>query len=144
VSEQRADKVANILSSARQPVIASGLGPTGAPGDASNRRADISLDHLFEGTYSGNAYSVAPHEVGHMFGLPDEYSNLTSGLLAGVQTNYDTLLTSVGLSVPSYGQDTSSIMSNGVDILPGHYATFWEALGLMTQPDIQPSEWTLG
>jgi len=35
-------------------------------------------------------------------------------------------------------------MSNGIDVLPRHYVTLWEALGRMTAPDIAQSEWRIG
>ena len=38
---------------------------------------------------------------------------------------------------------TSSLMSAGVDVLPRHYLTLWEALGQMTSPDITRNEWSI-
>jgi hypothetical protein len=34
-------------------------------------------------------------------------------------------------------------MSVGVDVLPRHYLTIWEALGRMTTPHITQSEWSI-
>ncbi|SMG66008.1 hypothetical protein BMETH_460_1 [methanotrophic bacterial endosymbiont of Bathymodiolus sp.] len=34
-------------------------------------------------------------------------------------------------------------MSVGVDVLPRHYLTLWEALGSMTNPDITRAEWSI-
>jgi hypothetical protein len=34
-------------------------------------------------------------------------------------------------------------MSAGVDVLPRHYVTLWEALGRMTTPDITQAQWSL-
>jgi hypothetical protein len=42
-----------------------------------------------------------------------------------------------------WGDMTASQMSAGVDILPRHYVTLWEALGTMTSPDISQSEWSI-
>ena len=42
-----------------------------------------------------------------------------------------------------WGVDTASQMSAGVDVLPRHYVTLWEALGRMTAPDIAQAEWKL-
>jgi outer membrane protein OmpA-like peptidoglycan-associated protein len=144
LAQQRADAVAGVLRGAglRQPLAITGHGPVGAPNDATNRRADVVVDTAFETTYHGNRYSVTEHEFGHMLGMPDEYSNATTGPLAGVQTSYNGLVTSAGLATPTFGQDTSSQMSNGVDVLPRHYVTLWEALGRMTTPDITQAEWS--
>jgi hypothetical protein len=78
-----------------------------------------------------------------MLGNPDEYANATSGPLAGVQNKWSALVRSAGLSVPTFGEDTSSQMADGVDVLPSHYITLWEALGKMTAPDIKQHEWSL-
>ena len=51
---------------------------------------------------------------------------------------------SAGVQGPAvWGVDTSSQMSNGIDVLPRHYVTLWEALGRMTSPDISQAEWKL-
>jgi len=145
LSQRRADNVAAVLrgASLRQPLRINGRGPVGAPEDAANRRADVVVDTAFETTYASNRYSVSEHEFGHMLGNPDEYSNATTGPLAPVQTQYSSLVTSAGLSVPTFGELTSSQMSAGVDVLPRHYVTLWEALGRMTTPDLTQSDWSL-
>jgi hypothetical protein len=128
-----------------QPIGVSGHGAVGAPDDASNRKADITADHTFESTYAANRYSVGEHEFGHMLGLPDEYQNNTTGTLGAQQTLYTGLVTSAGVQGPAvWGARTSSQMSNGIDVLPRHYVTLWEALGRMTTPDITQAEWKLG
>lgn len=152
LSQQRADSVRAVLQSAgiRQPVRSVGTGQTGAPNDPANRKVNISVDHVFETTYASNRYSVSEHEFGHMIGLPDEYSNagppgptLAANPLGNVQANYSGLLTTAGLTVPTFGQDTSSQMSAGVDVLPRHYLTLWEALGRMTTPDLMQGDWSI-
>lgn len=146
LSRRRADVVKSFLEGqgVRQPVSASSGGTTGPASDPAGRKAEIRVDRTFETTYAGNRYSVAEHEFGHLLGMPDEYSNATGGPLGTAQANYQTLLTSAGLSQTSFGTDTSSQMSNGVDVLPSHYVTMWEALGQMTRPDIQPNQWVIG
>lgn len=145
LSRDRALKVASELAKrgVRQPVRTSGAGPVGAPHDASNRAATVAADTAFETTYASNRYSVSEHEFGHMLGNPDEYSNATTGPLAGVQTKYTGLVTSAGLAAPTFGEDTSSQMSNGVDVLPRHYVTLWEALAKMTSPDLGQADWRI-
>lgn len=146
LADKRAKKVTAVLRSrgARQPLSSPAKAPLGAANDASARKVEITADHTFETTYAGSRYSVSEHEFGHMLGNPDEYSNAKAGTpLGNVQTAYNGLVTSAGLSVPTFGEDTSSQMSNGVDVLPRHYTTLWEALGRMTMLDIKPTEWSL-
>ncbi|TMQ20076.1 MAG: hypothetical protein E6J91_04785 [Deltaproteobacteria bacterium] len=145
LSRRRAEYVAGILRATgmRQPLAITPHGAVGSPNDAANRRVDVVVDTAFETTYSSNRYSVSEHEFGHMLGMPDEYANATSGPLAGVQTKYDALVTSAGLQATTYGQNTSSQMSAGVDVLPRHYVTLWEALGKMTAPTLTQADWSL-
>ena len=144
LSERRANNVAAVLTGAsvRQPIRPSGEGPVGAPDDAASRRVDIEVDHTFETTYSSNRYSVGEHEFGHMLGNLDEYQNQTTGATGARQTQYSALITSAGLNHPTWGDDSSSVMSAGVDVLPRHYVTLWEALGRMTDPDITQAQWS--
>jgi outer membrane protein OmpA-like peptidoglycan-associated protein len=144
LSERRANNVAKTLRDAgiRQPVRPTGRGPVGAPNDAANRRVDVTVDHVFETTYGTNRYAVGEHEFGHMLGNLDEYQNQTTGATGARQTQYGVLVTSAGLNQPNWGDDTSSIMSAGVDVLPRHYVTLWEALARMTAPDIAQAEWS--
>jgi len=146
LARRRAQRAAKALTDAgvRQPVRATGKGPVGAPHDVNNRAATVAADRTFETTYATNRYSVSEHEFGHMLGNPDEYSNAAAATpLGGVQTRYSGLVTSAGLTVPSFGQDTSSQMSAGVDVLPEHYVTLWEALAKMTSPDLGQADWSL-
>ena len=146
LSERRAVAVRGFLSGlgVAQPIGVLGHGPVGVAGDAASRRADISVDHAFEAGYSTNRYSVGEHEFGHMLGLPDEYQNNTTGVLGTQQTLYSGLVTAAGVPGPAvWGVDTASQMSNGIDVLPRHYVTLWEALGRMTTPDIKQNEWTI-
>ncbi|TLD45783.1 MAG: hypothetical protein FAZ92_01940 [Accumulibacter sp.] len=147
LSDRRAAAVRSFLAGlgVPQPIGVLGHGAVGSAGDAGNRRADISVDHSFETTYAANRYSVGEHEFGHMLGLPDEYQNNTSGTLGTQQTLYSGLVTAAGVPGPAvWGVRTSSQMSNGIDVLPRHYVTLWEALGRMTAPDIAQSEWRIG
>jgi|GEM_PF-945473 len=147
LSDRRAAAVRSFLAGlgVPQPIGVLGHGAVGSAGDAANRRADISVDHTFETTYAANRYSVGEHEFGHMLGLPDEYQNNTTGALGAQQTLYSGLVTAAGVAGPAvWGVRTSSQMSNGIDVLPRHYVTLWEALGRMTAPDIAQSEWRIG
>ena len=146
LSDQRAQRVADELAGTgiRQPVRATGKGPIGAPKDPNNRAATVAADTAFETTYAANRYSVSEHEFGHMLGNPDEYANATTGRLGTVQTKYIGLVTSAGMAAPVFGEDTSSQMSAGVDVLPRHYVTLWEALAKMTAPDLGQPDWRIG
>jgi len=127
-----------------QPMGVLGHGPVGAPNDPSNRKVDIIVDHAFESTYASNRYSVGEHEFGHMLGMPDEYRNNTTGRLGAWQTSYMGLVTAAGVPGPAvWGVRTASQMADGVDVLPRHYVTLWEALARMTAPDITQAEWRI-
>jgi outer membrane protein OmpA-like peptidoglycan-associated protein len=146
LADDRANAVADALLAAGvpQPLIIVRSGPVGAPNDAANRKVDIVPSTTFEGTYASNRYSVAEHEFGHTLGLPDEYVNNTTGKNGARQTAIDTLAATAGVAKPDrWGDVTASQMSGGVDVLPRHYLTLWEALGQMTSPDITRNEWTI-
>ena len=146
LSERRAVAVRGFLAAlgVAQPIGVLGHGPVGTAGDAANRSATIAVDHAFETSYTSNRYSVGEHEFGHMLGLPDEYQNNTTGVLGTTQTLYSGLVTAAGVPGPAvWGADTASQMSVGIDVLPRHYVTLWEALGRMTTPDIAQNEWSI-
>ncbi len=147
LSRERAEAVAGILSGAGvpQPLIIDPLGPVGAANDAANRKVDLIPDSGFEATYTGNRFSPGAHEFGHAIGLPDEYTNRTTGQLGTKQQAFVTLAQQAGVSPPDrWGDRTSSVMSTGMDVLPRHYLTVWEALGQMTSPDITRNQWSIG
>lgn len=146
LAEQRAEAVASELRAASvpHPVVVSGHGPIGAPNEAANRKVEIAPSTSFETTYASNHYSVAEHEFGHALGLPDEYVNNTSGDLGTKQTAFINLARAAGVAPPDqWGDTTASQMSGGVDVLPRHSLTIWEALAHMTQPDISRDQWRI-
>ena len=124
-----------------QPLKEDAKGPVGTANDSTNRKVDISADSSFENSYSANKFSAAEHEYGHILGMPDEYLNKPTG---PKQRDYMKLVQQAGVDGPAkWGNRTSSIMSTGVDVLPRHYVTMWEALGTMTDPDIPKSDWKI-
>ena len=72
---------------------------------------------------------------------------MTTGPRSGCASRSAAAASSVaaaGVAAPAqWGDMTSSLMSSGVDVLPRHYVTLWEALGRMTTPDITQAEWSL-
>ena len=146
LAADRVTAVADVLRAAGvpQPLVASPRGPVGAPNDAANRKVEVAPSTAFESSYAGNRYSVAEHEFGHAIGLPDEYVNRSAGDLGAKQRAFVTLAQAAGVAPPDqWGDTTASQMSAGVDVLPRHYLTLWEALGRMTAPDILRSEWSI-
>ncbi len=146
LAEQRAEAVASELRTASvpQPLVVNGQGPIGAPNEAANRKVELAPSTSFETTYATNRFSAGEHEFGHALGLPDEYVNRTSGDLGAKQTAFDNLARAAGVAPPDqWGDTTASQMSAGVDVLPRHYLTIWEALGHMTQPDITRDQWRI-
>jgi outer membrane protein OmpA-like peptidoglycan-associated protein len=146
LSEERAEAVADELRRAGvpQPLVISARGPVGAPNESANRKVEIAPSTTFETTYAANRYSVAEHEFGHTLGLPDEYVNRTTGALGAKQTAFTNLARAAGVAPPDrWGDQTASQMSAGVDVLPRHYLTVWEALGQMTSPDITRNDWSI-
>ena len=146
LAEDRANAVADALLAAGvpQPLVIVGSGPVGAPNDAANRRVDLVPSTTFEGSYTGNRFAPGEHEFGHAIGLPDEYNNFTTGKLGDKQTAFTNLAQAAGVAPPDqWGDKTSSLMASGVDVLPRHYLTLWEALGQMTSPDITRDEWSI-
>jgi outer membrane protein OmpA-like peptidoglycan-associated protein len=147
LARQRAEAVAGELRGAGvvQPLVVSSRGPVGAPNEAVNRKVEIAPSTTFESSYAGNRYSVGEHEFGHALGLPDEYVNRTTGDLGVKQQAFADLARQAGVAPPDrWGDTTSSQMAAGVDVLPRHYLTIWEALGHLTAPDITRNEWSIG
>ena len=146
LSQARAEAVQRFLrdAGAPQPLMVVARGPVGVPGDGSNRRVEIAADRTFEQGYTGNRFLPAGHEFGHALGLPDEYRNYVSGNLADKQRAFERLARQAGVAPPDpWGRRTSSVMSVGMDVLPRHYLTLWEALGRMTEPDIRRDQWRI-
>jgi hypothetical protein len=58
---------------------------------------------------------------------------------------WQALMRSAGVQVPMEGEEasTTSQMSKGTDVLPAHFATVWEALGMCTGPFVKPEDWRL-
>jgi len=147
LAHKRAFAVAAILRAqgVPQPLVVTSHGGVGTPFDASNRKVELRPSRTFETTYSSNRFGPAEHEFGHAIGLPDEYANHPAGTnLGDKQQAFIDLARRAGVSPPDqWGDMTSSMMSAGIDVLPRHYLTIWEALGEMTSPHITRDQWDI-
>jgi outer membrane protein OmpA-like peptidoglycan-associated protein len=147
LAQKRALTVASVLRAQGipQPMVITSHGAVGAPFDASNRKVELKPSRSFETTYSTNRFGAAEHEFGHAIGLPDEYANYAPGTnLGDKQQAFIKLANQAGVAPPDrWGDSTSSMMASGVDVLPRHYLTIWEALGAMTDPHITRDEWKI-
>ncbi|MFD8495597.1 hypothetical protein [Amycolatopsis sp. NPDC059657] len=96
-------------------------------------------------------YNVSVHEFGHMLGLPDEYENPEDSpgakpddrAKAMVKAEYLKLCQLAGLAAPNFPSHTSSMMSDGMTVLPFHAVTVWDALCKLTQPYLAPHHWEI-
>jgi hypothetical protein len=89
---------------------------------------------------TGAAQTSVAHESGHMFGLDDEYIGSTAAYGAGKKTEHtDFVEKTTGLKGAMHAK-SDSIMSEGRIVRPHHYATFLDALRVVS--GIQ--EWDYG
>jgi hypothetical protein len=125
----------------KNPVNIAAENGTGKPA------VEVSIDHTYEGGFiTGERefqYNVAAHEFGHMIGLPDEYENPDTGAKAIVKKNFQALLHRAGLRGPEFPSHNSSMMSDGMTMMPWHYVTAWEALAYLTRGFLAPGDWTI-
>lgn len=112
-------------------------GEEGATEDAEWRRVDIYIG-------SGEAQHTIAHEMGHVFGLRDEYAINPGGGLNGTGqptgsvTAHDPLATQIG-APNATSENTDSIMAMGNTVRGQQYGTFGESLRVLTNM----SEWRL-
>ncbi len=108
------------------------------------RRVDLIVD-------SGAAQVIGAHEMGHAFGLGDEYATGSgsmiqgTGAAAGTAASHDGLTKGMtdasGNSLPgAVNENNDNIMSLGNTVQPQHYSTFHAALQQITSIN----EWALG
>jgi outer membrane protein OmpA-like peptidoglycan-associated protein len=105
-------------------------GEEGATEDASWRRVDLIVG-------DGKAQNVVAHELGHVFGLDDEYATQSGSLISGTgnptgtQVSHDGL--SGGIGAPNAtAENNDGIMSLGNNVRAQHYSTFGAALQQIT------------
>ncbi len=96
---------------------------------ASFRRVDITVTREGRG-----GQNVLAHELGHVFGLGDEYVEVANGYNrpAGTQASHHQLAIDAGVSGGALVADDNRIMSTGNNVGAEHYSTFADALRQLT------------
>lgn len=96
---------------------------------AEYRRVDISITREGRG-----GQNVLAHELGHVFGLGDEYAEVGSGYNrpAGTKATHDQLARDAGVSGGAIVGDDNRLMSTGNEVGAAHYSTFADALNQLT------------
>jgi hypothetical protein len=85
----------------------------------------------------GKVQTASAHEMGHMFGLDDEY---TGGTYApGSKTEHTDFADKAGFKGAQHTR-SDSIMGSGTNVRPHHYVTFLDALKVVSGMD----EWEYG
>jgi hypothetical protein len=145
LSEERAQNVAELIMGGGQALQVdhdgAGLGLSANKG--ADQKAYVSLSAVFE-------QETILHEVGHMFGLADEYPevdpenglNRPPGAYSRNTAEIDRTMNDVPGRENVNVQATfdESIMSAGMEFRPQHYVTFLEALEALSNV----KEWALG
>lgn len=136
LAEKRSKAVFDYLQSkgfhgiSSQRVEVKSEGSDGAAEDASWRRVDLIVG-------DGQAQNVVAHELGHVFGLDDEYATNAGSLISGTgnptgtQIGHDGMATGLGANNAT-AENNDGIMSLGNNVRAQHYATFGNALQQVT------------
>jgi hypothetical protein len=86
----------------------------------------------------GKVQTTAAHEMGHMFGLDDEYTG--GGKYApGKKTEHTDFAAKAGFKGVQHAR-SDGIMGSGTNVRPHHYVTFLDALKVVTKID----DWEYG
>jgi outer membrane protein OmpA-like peptidoglycan-associated protein len=93
------------------------------------RRVDISVTRAGRG-----GQNVLAHEMGHVFGLGDEYAEVGSGYNrpAGSTATHDQLAKDAGVAGGAVVGNDNRMMSTGNVVGAAHYSTFADALNQLT------------
>jgi hypothetical protein len=86
----------------------------------------------------GQNRTSAEHEMGHMFGLDDEYPGADK-YAPGNKTEHTDFVDKAGFKGAQHAR-SDSIMSSGANVRPQHYATFFDALKIVSGM----TEWEYG
>ncbi|MEK7254065.1 MAG: OmpA family protein, partial [Bacteroidota bacterium] len=135
LAQQRIEAVQNHLAASgftgvNQRVSSQNEGETGATEDATWRRVDLIVGN-------GQGQIVAAHEMGHVFGVMDEYAINPGGSISGTGNptgtivGHDKMAKDIG-TTGAVAENNDDIMSLGRVVRPKHYATFGWALSQLT------------
>jgi hypothetical protein len=93
------------------------------------RRVDIMVTRQGRG-----GQNVFAHELGHVFGLGDEYAETANGYNrpAGALASHDQLAKNAGVTGGAVVGNDNRIMSTGNVVGAEHYSTFADALNRLT------------
>jgi len=96
---------------------------------ANYRKVDIAVKREGRG-----GQNVLAHELGHVFGLGDEYAEVGSGYNrpAGSRATHDQLSRDAGVTGGAIVGDDNRMMSTGNEVGAAHYSTFADALNQLT------------
>jgi hypothetical protein len=86
----------------------------------------------------GKVQTASAHEMGHMFGLDDEYTG-AGNYTPGHKTEHTDFADKAGFKGVQHAR-SDSIMGSGTNVRPHHYVTFLDALKVVTAID----EWEYG
>lgn len=93
------------------------------------QRVDIKIEQAGRG-----GQNTFAHEMGHVFGLGDEYSEVGNGYNrpVGALATHDQLAKDAGVPTGAVVADDNRLMSGGKDVQAAHYSTFADALKRLT------------
>jgi outer membrane protein OmpA-like peptidoglycan-associated protein len=110
-------------------------GESGMENDEKSRRVDIHawINRKDPGSVTQN---TAAHELGHMFGLGDEYEDTDEKRVMGDKpSHYEDVSKEIDTAAAEQTRvmDSENIMSTGSKILPAHYVPFVDGLESLTK-----------
>ena len=79
----------------------------------------------------GKVQTASAHEMGHMFGLDDEYTSSNAKYGAGMKTEHTDFAEKAGFKGAQHAR-SDSIMSGGTNVKAQHYVTFLDALKMVS------------
>ena len=79
----------------------------------------------------GKVQTASAHEMGHMFGLDDEYTSSNPKYGAGMKTEHTDFAEKAGFKGAQHAR-SDSIMSGGTNVKAQHYVTFLDALKMVS------------
>jgi outer membrane protein OmpA-like peptidoglycan-associated protein len=103
-----------------------------AASQGNERRVEIRIGN-------GERQNTVAHEMGHVFGLSDEYAE--GGRTPGQASWQDPTVTNAGVATGSKVENNDGMQSMGNQVRPQHYATFAWALNQLTASKLGSRVW---